>query len=310
MDLRRVESTRTVLAPAKLNIHLDVLGRRPDGFHELETLIVPIRWWDSLSMTPTPAAGKEPGKISLRLRSFLAARDPPCNELPPEGEENLVMRALRLLRERSGCTAGAHVELVKRIPMAAGLGGGSSDAAAALRLANRIWNLGWSREQLIEFGAEIGSDVPCFVYNGTAICRGRGERVEQLPGVPSFHVVIVKPPKGLSTADVFQAHDALAEATRPHRGKLEQLLAALRARRHADFRQFMGNRLEAAAATLLPWIDEVRTIFDKLGCLGHQLSGSGSAYFGICRHAREARRWAAFLKARQLGLVYATRSCQ
>lgn len=260
-------------------------------------------------MTPTPAAGKELGQISLRVHSYLPTRDPSSNILPPGDEGNLVVRALRLLRERSGCVSGAHVDLIKRIPMAAGLGGGSSDAAAALRLANRLWNLGWSRQQLIELGTEIGSDVPYFISCTAAICRGRGERVEQLHGVPSFHVVIVKAPTGLSTADVFQAHDALAETEPLRQGRLEKLVAALRARRYADFRQFMGNRLEAAAVKLLPWISEVRTIFDKLGCSGHQLSGSGSAYFGICRQAHEARRWAAFLKARQLGLVYATRSC-
>jgi 4-diphosphocytidyl-2-C-methyl-D-erythritol kinase len=306
---RRVESTRTVLSPAKLNIYLDVLERRADGFHELETLIVPIRWWDTLSFESTPPVDGEPAQISLRVRSFLSARDPPSDELPPEGDENLVVRALQLLRERSGCAEGARIELVKRIPMAAGLGGGSSDAAAALRVANRMWHLGWSCERLARLGAEVGSDVPFFVRGGSAICRGRGEQVESLSEITPLHFVIVKPPAGLSTAEVYRAHDSLKTSTSPRQSRLAELLTALRTRRFADIGRLMINRLEAAAVTLSPWIDRSRAVFDEFGCPGHQLSGSGSAYFGICRHAQEARRLAAFLKVRQLGLVYATRSC-
>jgi 4-diphosphocytidyl-2-C-methyl-D-erythritol kinase len=311
MYLRRDECTRTVRAPAKLNIYLDVLGRRADGFHELETLIVPVRWWDSLGLATTPpASGGGPGQISLTVRSCLSARDPPPYVLPPDGDGNLVIRALKLLRERSGCAAGARVELIKRIPMAAGLGGGSSDAAAALSLANRTWGLGWRRDRLLELGAEVGSDVPFFLGSGAAICRGRGERVEPLTGIAPLHFVIIKPPVGLDTANVYRAHDALAESTKPHRSRLDELVSALRSCRYGELGRLMMNRLEAAAATLVPWIERVRRVFEQLGCLGHQLSGSGSSYFGVCRHAQQARRLVAVLRARQLGLVCATCSCQ
>ncbi len=310
MYLRRDDCTRTVRAPAKLNIYLDVLGRRADGFHELETLIVPVRWWDSLALASSPPASDgRPGRISLTVRSCLSARDPPPHELPPGGDRNLVIRALKLLRERSGCAAGARVELIKRIPMAAGLGGGSSDAAAALSLANRMWGLGWSRDRLLELATEVGSDVPFFLGGCAAICRGRGERVEPLTGIAPLHFVIVKPPAGLDTADVYEAHDRLVETTKPGRSRLDELVSALRSCRYGELGRLMINRLEAAAATLAPWIERVRRVFEQLGCLGHQLSGSGSSYFGVCRHARQARRLAAVLRARQLGLIYATRSC-
>jgi 4-diphosphocytidyl-2-C-methyl-D-erythritol kinase len=229
----------------------------------------------------------------------------------PIGDSNLVVRALQLLQQRSGCRAGACASLVKRIPAAAGLGGGSSDAAAALLLGNRVWRLGWTTERLAELGAELGSDVPFFIYRRAAICRGRGEHVTPLDGVARFHAVVVKPPFGLSTPAVFQAHDALRNHgdNVPGQRPLHGVVESLRRADYSGLGRWMTNQLEAAASTLTPWIREVRAVFDQLGCLGHQLSGSGSAYFGICPHAAEAHRVAAVLKAQQLGMVFVTRSC-
>jgi 4-diphosphocytidyl-2-C-methyl-D-erythritol kinase len=195
--------------------------------------------------------------------------------------------------------------LVKRIPSAAGLGGGSSDAAAALRLANSLWDLNWSTERLSEVAAEIGSDVPFFLGDGPALCRGRGERVEPVRGMRPLDFVIVKPPHDLSTADVYRAHAELANKVTS---------AAASSHKHGAFSarnslDWMANRLESAAASLSPWIERLRAMFDSLGFLRHQLSGSGTAYFGVCRHAAHARRLATILRVRQLGLVYATRSC-
>jgi 4-diphosphocytidyl-2-C-methyl-D-erythritol kinase len=180
-----------------------------------------------------------------------------------------------------------------------------------MSLANRVWGLGLSREQLLNFGAEVGSDVPFFLSGGAAICRGRGERVSPVRGIRPLHFVIVKPTAGLSTADVYRAYDALTKPVlQNNANRLEQLIATLRSRRYGEIGQWMMNRLETAATKLLPWIREVRAVFEQLGCLGHQLSGSGSSYFGICRHDQQARRLAAALKVRRLGLVYATSSCQ
>jgi 4-diphosphocytidyl-2-C-methyl-D-erythritol kinase len=311
MYLRREEFTRTVRAPAKLNLYLEVFGRRGDGFHELVTLMVPVRLWDSVTMRVTPAADHHPGDIRLRVRSCLPARSPPLAAgSVPTGAQNLVVRALELLRERSGCAKGAELTLIKRIPSAAGLGGGSSDAAAALRLGNQLWQLGWSQGRLAKLAAELGSDVPYFLSGGAAICRGRGERVDRLPGVPPLHFVLAKPPEGLSTADVYRALDVLPEhSPRSAASSLENLTTALRRGRLADLGRYMRNRLQAAAESLLPWIGRARALFDELDCHAHQLSGSGTAYFGLCRHAAHARRLASVLQSRQLGMVYALRSC-
>src|SRR5262245_12735243 len=139
MDLR-TDNKRIARAPAKLNLFLEVLGRRDDGFHELETLMVPIHLADQVALAPLSAPGDGSlAPIELYVRTCLPARSRLYEPVCPTGSQNLVVRALERLREHSGCRAGAHVELVKRIPIAAGLGGGSSDAAAALRLANRAW---------------------------------------------------------------------------------------------------------------------------------------------------------------------------
>jgi 4-diphosphocytidyl-2-C-methyl-D-erythritol kinase len=289
-----------------------VFGRRSDGFHELETLMVPVRLCDSLSIAPTTnPSDRHADQAPLLFHCSLAtARSSASRQPVPANSDNLVLRALELLRQRSGCNLGASIELVKRIPAAAGLGGGSSDAAAALRLANHVWRIGWNRERLAKLAAEIGSDVPFFLFGGAAVCRGRGERVEKLPATAPLHFVMVKPPVELSTADVYQAFDTLpppGDRRAPQR--LETLVTSLRRGRLAEIGRAMHNALESAAASLSPWVERARAAFDELDCLAHQLSGSGSAYFGLCRHAQHARRLAAVLRARGLGLVYALRSC-
>jgi len=312
MYLRKAEFRRTVGAPAKLNLYLEVLGRRDDGYHELETLLVPLRLRDSLSLEPTPPtkAGR-PGPIHVRVCSaFPLESVAEKQDLPPPGEKNLVFQALELLRRASGCSHGAHVELVKRVPLAAGLGGGSSDAAAALALANRAWGLHWDPQRLAVLAAEIGSDVPFFLARGPAVCRGRGERVEPVAGLLPLHFVIAKPRWGLQTNDVYRALDSQPPAEDgSHADRLAGLLRALRRGSWSELGRWMGNRLQGAAAALLPWVEQTQAAFAQLDFVGHQLTGSGTAYFGVCRHAQHARRLATILRTRHLGLVYVTRSC-
>jgi 4-diphosphocytidyl-2-C-methyl-D-erythritol kinase len=312
MYFRREEFKRTARSPAKLNLFLEVFGRRNDGFHELETLMVPVRLYDSLTIVRTnPNAAGSPGQLRLQTHFTPATRLLFESQSSFDGSNNLVLRALELLRQRSGCTWGASVELVKRIPIGAGLGGGSSDAATALLLANHVWQLGWSRARLAELAAEIGSDVPFFLETGAAICRGRGERIERLQATRPLHFVLVKPPVELSTADVYRAFDSLPAGTgRASAGRFGSVAAAAITRGWlTNLGRAMYNALQDAATTLTPWLQRIASAFDELDCLAHQLSGSGSTYFGLCRHAQHARRVASFLKARGLGWVYASRSC-
>jgi 4-diphosphocytidyl-2-C-methyl-D-erythritol kinase len=312
MDLRGDDFKRTARAPAKLNLFLEVLGTRRDGFHDLETLMVPLRLADQITFSATPAPkGGSVGQIRLDVRTTWPVRSPPPQAEVPTDFDNLVVKALDLLRERSGCRLGANVELVKRVPMAAGLGGGSSDAAAALRLANQGWQINWDNDRLTELAAELGSDVPFFMSCGAAICRGRGEQVERLPPLPSLHFVIVKPPDSLSAGDVYSKYDALASSASPasdHQRK--QLLTDCYSSGWRNLGTWMHNCLQAAAGILSPSVEKLRQVFEEFDFVAHQLTGSGSAYYGVCRHAQHARRLANTLRTRQLGLVYATRSCQ
>jgi 4-diphosphocytidyl-2-C-methyl-D-erythritol kinase len=300
MHVRSTAAGWSVFAPAKLNLFLEVLGKRADGFHEIETLMVPISLYDTVEFRSTTS-----DQIELTCES-VAAHTPAealSSSLPPSGE-NLVTRAVRLLRERAGVTWGASLRLVKRIPIAAGLAGGSSDAAAALLAANRGWNLGWSREQLSRVAAELGSDIPFFFGRGPALCTGRGERIERLAGLGQLHFVVVHPPAGLSTADVYRA---CRPAAAPH--SATSLIAALRRGSPAQAARWLFNRLQPAATGLSPWIERLRTEFSHVDCLGHLMSGSGTSYFGVCRHARHARRIAARLQTRGVGQVYAVAGC-
>ena len=310
MFFRSEDPPRMARAPAKLNLFLEITGQRGDVYHELETLMVPVRIADWLTFRVAPAADHDAaGPIELTLRPSFAVRPPTPIENVPAGSKNLIFRALELLQTRSGCRLGARIALVKHIPISAGMGGGSSDAAAALRLANIGWKLHWDTDRLAELAAEIGSDVPFFVYGGAAICRGRGERVERLPALPTLHFVVAKPPGGLSAGEVYGSYDRLSESERI-RERRPSVSTSVKGGRWGDLGRWMRNRLESAAALLTPWVAQARAIFSELDFVTHQLSGSGSAYFGVCRHAQHARRLANILRTRQLGLVYATRSCQ
>jgi len=286
--------------PAKLNLYLELLGRRDDGFHEIETLMAPVSLYDTLSFAP-----RTEGEIELECDRFseLHGAAVPGIERLPEGSDNIVMRAVRLLRQRAGVAYGASIRLVKRIPIAAGLAGGSSDAAAALTAANAAWNLEWSVERLADVAAAVGSDVPFFLTRGPAVCRGRGERIERIDGLGTLHFVVVVPPGGLSTASVYEAYRPAGD-----RFLLSPLLKALRAGDLESAGRCLRNRLEAPARRLSPYVENVKQEFDKLDVVGHQVTGSGSGYFGLCRHARHAHRIMRRLESTGVGRCYVVRS--
>lgn len=288
-------------APAKLNLFFEVRARRDDGFHEIETLMAPISLYDTLRLRETP--GRE---IEFRCAPA-AGFDSSSNAWRdvPRDAENLVVQAVELLRQRAGCERGASIELIKRIPSAAGLGGGSSDAAAALAAANVLWQLDWSVPRLASLAAELGSDIPFFVHlmSGTrfsaATCRGRGECVAPAAAMAPLHCVLVRPAGGLSTAEVYR-NCRVADQPR----EAAPLVAALQAGAISQAARLLYNALEPAAAILSDSVGRLREEFERLDFLGHQLTGSGTSYFGLCRHRRHARQLAARLRSRQLGSVY------
>ena len=306
-------ATRVLVhAPAKLNLFLEVLARRADGFHDIETLMAAISLCDTVELTPDPT-----GKLTLDCRWAygLAAQLRAANGTPaapsscssgaagalgdlPGGDRNIVIRALSRLRERSGVALGAVVRLIKRIPSAAGLGGASSDAAAALIAANLAWKLDWPADKLAEVAAELGSDVPFFLAGGWRVCRGRGETTEATRGTV-MHIVVVRPPVGLSTPEVYRRCQPAAMPVPIERVTTAVVRGDLR--RAAEG---MHNRLEEPAESLTPWITRVRDELGRAGLNGAQMSGSGSSCFGIAASARHGRRIAARLRSRPIGAVW------
>lgn len=314
-----------VRAPAKVNLFLEVLRRREDGFHEIETLMVPLDLSDTLRCML-----REDGELRVHCRwapGLQAARTAGSGSLGrvwgelPEGEGNLVFRALRVLKDEAGTSLGMDVEIQKRIPSSAGLGGASSDAAAALMAANRLWRLEWSIDRLSNIAAAVGSDVPFFLRGAAAVCRGRGEQVETIAGFRGWWLVVVRPPIGLSTARVYRECDVSpasvadddgrpesVEANRlaVHRRSALDLCAAAARDDLVGVARRLFNRLQSAAERQSPWIGRLASAFASTDCLGHQMSGSGSSYFGICRHAGHARRLAGRLRSADLGAVFVT----
>jgi 4-diphosphocytidyl-2-C-methyl-D-erythritol kinase len=302
MHIRRTAVGLLIQTPAKLNLFFEVLAKRSDGYHEIESLITPIDLYDTLHFQEEPN-----GRLELKCRRVFGAGGPSGRGFDefPEGSKNLALRAVELVRRKTCVRRGALLRLVKRIPAAAGLGGGSSDAAAALVAANEGWQLGRTREELMQWAAELGSDVPFFLAGGPAICRGRGERIEPVEPLGAMSFVVVRPPDGLATAAVYGACRA---AQRPR--SVGPLVGALRL---GDWKLAgcrLLNRLQPAAEKLSHWIHLLQQEFSQLDFPGHGMSGSGTSYFGLCRHARHARRCARRLETRGLGAVFVVRSCR
>jgi 4-diphosphocytidyl-2-C-methyl-D-erythritol kinase len=275
-----------LLAPAKLNLFLEVQGKRPDGYHELESLMVTVDLFDKLTITDDSS-----GRITLKCD------DPTL----PTGPENLVVKAAERLKAATGSVRGARIDLKKSIPAQAGLAGGSSDASATLEGLNRLWNLHAAPEFLDSVASSIGSDVAFFRQGPCAVCRGRGEIVEAWPLLESLHFVLVCPPVGVSTAAVYR-NVIPPERPRP----IDGILEALEAGDVPALGRSLFNRLQPVAESLEPSLAAVR---DALAGLvgssldGHLMSGSGSAYFGLASNRGAAEDAARRLATLGLGRV-------
>ena len=314
MLFRQNGRSLVVHTPAKLNLFLEILGKRPDGYHELETLMVTVGIYDTLTFTDgdfesSPSSTQtETSADSIGLRCFdagrkLTAGDHSSGEFPV-GRDNLVVRAAELLRQAAGVGGRVRINLYKRIPVAAGLAGGSSDAAATLVALNRFWNLKLAVEDLQGLAAQLGSDVGFFLTPGSAaICRGRGEQIEPVDLPLSLHFVIARPGSGLSTAVVYR-HCRPAEQPR----SATDLLRSLRAGRLQQAGRCLHNALQAPAEQLNTEVTQLRFLFSHQPVIGHLMSGSGTAYFGLCTHQRQAARVAARLRAARVGRVFVAQS--
>jgi len=286
MIVRPTADGVVALAPAKLNLFLEVLGKRADGYHDLESLMVTVNLHDTLTFADDPS-----GRITL------TCDDPSL----PTGPENLVVKAAEGLRRRMGVERGATIHLSKAIPSQAGLAGGSSDAAATLSALDRLWNLSTPPGVIDALAGEIGSDVAFFRHAPAAVCRGRGERVEPIATSRALHFVVVCPPVGLSTADVYGNLD-LPDRPRP----IEPILEAFSRGEISTLGTLLFNRLQGVAERLEPGVVAIRDALRQLGSPtldGSLMSGSGSAYFGLARDRDAAEVAALHLTTLGLGRV-------
>ncbi|MGH9750445.1 MAG: 4-(cytidine 5'-diphospho)-2-C-methyl-D-erythritol kinase [Candidatus Polarisedimenticolia bacterium] len=275
-------SRLTLRAHAKINLNLRVLGRRPDRFHEMVSVVQTISLHDTLILEAT---GTE---------TVLTTDDPSL----PTDRSNLVLRAAAALPRPAGPSQGLRFRLEKRIPAGAGLGGGSSDAAAALAGGARVLGLAAAETELMKLAAPLGADVPYFLVGGTALLRGRGEAVRPLPETLDYQVLLVFPGTPLATRTVYEAYDASLTATRKisRMTRFDPTLTEATPRGVEEWVR-VGNDLEPCARELCPAIGAIGDRMRRCGATAAAMTGSGSAVFGIFRDADRLTRAARTMEA-------------
>lgn len=270
-------------AMAKINLGLDVLRRREDGYHDLRMIMQSIYLYDQIELRKK----QQPGiQVEVNL-SYL-----------PANEDNLVYRAAKLLMDEFAIIEGVQIRLQKYIPVAAGLAGGSSDAAAVLVGMNRMFGLNLSQEQLMERGVKIGADVPYCIMRGTALAEGIGERLTRLPNAPEVHVLLAKPPIHVSTQFVYGNLKANALTAHPD---IDGQIQAIRDGDLYAMADKMGNVLETVTIPAHPVIREIKDCMMEQGAVNAMMSGSGPTVFGLFDDQQKAQ--AAYDRMMESGLA-------
>jgi 4-diphosphocytidyl-2-C-methyl-D-erythritol kinase len=282
-----VTTSVTVRVPAKINLQLAVGPLRPDGYHDLVTVFHAVSLSDEVTVVPAAA-------------DSVAVSGEGASQVPAD-DDNLALRAVRALRAKAGISGAVRVSISKRIPVAAGMAGGSADAAAALVACDELWGTGLSAAELSAVAAQLGSDVPFALLGGTAVGRGRGEQLSSLPGgrppvppIPTFHWVLAYADGHLSTPLVYKTLDQLRDGRDVPAPELsEELVEALRAGDPGRLGRALSNDLQAPALTLFPALRETLATGRALGALGALVSGSGPTCFFLARDAEHATGLAA-----------------
>lgn len=262
----------TIFSPAKVNFYLKILGKRPDGYHELETVMLSLDFGDEISLE------RKDSGLTLECDSATL----------PVDDTNLALRAAKLLAESLGVKHGAKITLRKWTPLAAGLGGGSSNAAAVLMGLNRLWELRVSNETLGELAASMGSDINFFLSNGAAICRGRGERVEPIACHLSSAILLVNPGFGISTKWAYESWAKAAARLTAPAPAVSLLVRALEKDDVGATARLLFNSLEAPSVGKFPVLELIKKTMCDGGAAGALMSGSGATVFGLFAETRRA----------------------
>lgn len=266
----------TLHAHGKVNLYLDVLDRRPDGFHNIETIFQSVALHDTVT-------------VELAEEIHCTCSDATV----PTDDRNLAVRAARLLQRSHGQSGGAHIHIEKRIPIAGGMAGGSADAAATLVALNALWQLGLDAEHLERLALELGSDVPFCLRGGTVAATGRGELFLPLPALPENWFVLVMPGIPIGAGELYN-HPDLEHSLEDHPGGFTPaFLHVIDACRVNELDRVVFNRMESAAFVLHPDLVRVKELLLESGCMAAAMSGSGSTLFGVCETREEAERLAA-----------------
>lgn len=260
-----------VKAPAKINLSLDVLHRRPDGYHEVKMVMTTIDLADRIELI-------EISEDAIWICSK--------NRFVPDDCRNLAYKAASLLKQHTNCKKGVAISITKTIPVAAGLAGGSSDAAATLRGLNKLWRLGLSIDELARIGAEIGSDVAFCVYGGTAVATGRGEKIEHIQAPPHCWVILAKPSLGVSTTDVYRRLD-IDTLRHPD---VDGMVKAIETHDYDGICSRVGNVLEDVTLRTYPEVARIKGQMKRFGADAVIMSGSGPTILGLVQHDSRMQR--------------------
>lgn len=269
-------------ALGKINLGLDVLGRRPNGYHDVRMVMQTVYLYDQILLEKTDKEG-----ISLETNLFYL----------PVNENNLAYRAAKMLIDEFAIKEGVHISLEKHIPVAAGMAGGSSNAAAVLYGMNRLFQLGLKDQELMDRSVQLGADVPYCIMRGTVLAEGIGEKLTPLPAMPKCHVLLAKPPISVSTQKVYEKLDAQEVTKHPD---IDGILLGLQTGDLEKITSSMGNVLENVTITEYPQIERIKDVMKEEGALNAMMSGSGPTVFGIYDDKMLARRAAARIREEQL----------
>ncbi|WP_436884598.1 4-(cytidine 5'-diphospho)-2-C-methyl-D-erythritol kinase [Mammaliicoccus sciuri] len=258
-------------APAKINLTLDTLYKREDGYHEVEMIMTTIDLNDRLTFEC-----RDDGEIIIDVE----------HNFVPSDHRNLAYKAAKLMQDRYNIKKGVKISLEKSIPISAGLAGGSSDAAATFRGLNELWGINESLETLSQLASEIGSDISFCIYGKTALCQGRGEKITHLPKPPSAWVVIAKPDIGVSTPEIYGALDLKNK----DEVQTQACLKAIENNDYASMCQSLGNSLEKVTMQLYPEVEKLKNTMSNTGVDAALMSGSGPTIYGFVQKERQAKQ--------------------
>ena len=275
----------TLKAYAKINLGLDVLGKLDNGYHIVKMIMQSIDLYDELSFSV-----RNDGKI------VITASDPGI----PTDKHNLIYKVAVQLQEKYGTDLGADINLVKHIPMAAGMAGGSTDAAATYKALNTLWNLNMDTDTMCQLGVLLGADIPYCIKGGTAISEGIGEKLTMLPDMPDCHIVIAKPKLDVSTAWAYETLDSYKDYAHPD---IDGMAAAIREGRLSGITDRLGNVLETVTAQKYTVINDIKDILIANGAMGAMMSGSGPTVFGIYENKRLSDAEHAVIELRSRGIA-------